>query len=114
MTVTESPAVTFPVNITAMHIPGSLLPGIDGLWPLSTVLLSVQRWELYLALEEGLVRSTVDLDYMSYVVHLPNAAQEEVGQLSLKDTPLAYGHLGIPKTLKSFSANVLPAGCSTG
>lgn len=56
MTVTVSPAVTFPVNITAMHIPGSLLPGIDRLWPLSTVLLSVQRWELYLALEEGLVR----------------------------------------------------------
>lgn len=59
MTVTASPAVTFPGNSTAMHIPGSPLPGVDRQalqWSLSTVLLSVQGLELYLALEGGLVR----------------------------------------------------------
>lgn len=59
VTVTVSPAVTSPVDITAMHIRGSLLPGVDRQalqWASSTVLLSGQRWDLYLALEGGLAR----------------------------------------------------------
>lgn len=57
--MTVSPAVAYLVNITVVHIPGSLLPGMDSQalpWSLGTVLLSVQRWELYLAFEGGLVR----------------------------------------------------------